>query len=100
MELGTGKLLWLEKIKYITDQKQKKKVAWAAKDKDKFGELIDHLDTLNWNPWEVIRQEKFDDVRIFTAILADIGKQTTLATLQQQTGSPPSSLLSLTTRLK
>lgn len=92
---------WVGELRKLRqDQQQKKKVAWAVKDKDKFVKLINHLDTLNRNLWEVVRQERVDDVRIVTAILAGISNQMTLATLQQQTGSPPSSLLSLTMRLK
>lgn len=80
--------------------KQKGRFKWALKDREAFMGLVDRLETLNRNLWEVVRNDKSDEIRIVTGVLAGLSKQFDLSQLQQQAKGSLESLLQLAARLK
>ncbi|UNI16874.1 hypothetical protein JDV02_003270 [Purpureocillium takamizusanense] len=82
---------------------QTHRLRWAARDRDKFGGLIERLATLNQNLWDVVvvaeaappGEVRVDTLSIVTGVLSGLSDQLSLASLlQQQTSSSSLSLLS------
>ncbi|OAQ89060.1 prion-inhibition and propagation domain-containing protein [Purpureocillium lilacinum] len=75
---------------------QTHRLRWAARDRDKFGELIARLATLNQNLWDVVvvaapEELRVDTLGIVTGVLSGLSDQLSLASLLQQTSPPPPS---------